>query len=138
MYQFKLYSLLLSLFLTITCYPVSHVIVGETRTPIDYNSVKIYADYPNDYEKIAIIESSSDLAIKDFSIEFTHQQKTNKALERLKKEAALLGANGVVLQNISTSIKQHFNYNENNKGEISAASRNEKQKELNAIAIFIK
>ena len=138
MSQFKLYSLLLSLFLTIACYPVSHVIVGETRTPIDYNSVKIYADYPNDYEKIAIIESSSDLAIKDFSIEFTHQQKTNKALERLKKEAALLGANGVVLQNISTSIKQHFNYNENNKGEISAASRNEKQKELNAIAIFIK
>ena len=138
MSQFKLYSLLLSLFLTMACYPVSHVIVGETRTPIDYNSVKIYADYPNDYEKIAIIESSSDLAIKDFSIEFTHQQKTNKALERLKKEAALLGANGVVLQNISTSIKQHFNYNENNKGEISAASRNEKQKELNAIAIFIK
>tara|TARA_S200000501_G_C20821044_1_gene742817 strand:+ start:1343 stop:1759 length:417 start_codon:yes stop_codon:yes gene_type:complete len=138
MYQFKLYSLLLSLFLTITCYPVSHVIVGETRTPIDYNSVKIYADYPKNYEKIAIIESSSDLAIQDFSIEFTHQQKTNKALERLKKEAALLGANGVVLQNISTNIKQHFNYNENRKGEINAASRNEKQKELNAIAIFTK
>ena len=49
-----------------------------------------------------------DLAFKDLSIEFTHQQKTNKALERLKKEAASLGANGVVIQNIATNIKQHI------------------------------
>ena len=137
MYRFKLY-LLLSLFLTKACYPVSHIIIGETQPPIDYANVKIYADYPDNYEKIAIIESGSDLALKDFSIEFTHQQKTNKALERLKKEAALLRANGLVLQSISTNIKQHFNFNENHKGEVNAVSRNEKQKELNAIAIFIK
>ena len=137
MYRFKLY-LLLSLLLTKACYPVSHIIIGETQPPIDYANVKIYADYPDNYEKIAIIESGSDLALKDFSIEFTHQQKTNKALERLKKEAALLGANGLVLQSISTNIKQHFNFNENHKGEVNAVSRNEKQKELNAIAIFIK
>ena len=130
--------LLLSLFLTKACYPVSHIIVGETQTPINFTDVKIYIDYPNNYEKIAIIEASSDLAFKDFSIEFTHQQKTNKALERLKKEAASLGANGIVIQNIATNIKQHLSLNENDKGEISASSRHEKQKELNAIAIFVK
>tara|TARA_B100001029_G_scaffold147252_1_gene128080 strand:- start:199 stop:603 length:405 start_codon:yes stop_codon:yes gene_type:complete len=123
----------LSLFVTKACYPVSHVIIGDKKTPINYADVKVYTDYPDNYEKIAIIESSSDLAYKDFSIEFTHQEKTNKALERLKKEAALLGANGVVIQNISTNIKQHFSYNEN-----GASSRHEKQKELNAIAIFVK
>ena len=130
--------LFFSVFILKSCYPVSHIIIGETQTPIDYTDVKVYTDYPDNYEKIAIMEASSDLSYKDLSIEFTHQQKTNKALERLKKEAASLGANGVVLQNISTNIKQHFNYNENRRGEINAASRNEKQKELNAIAIFIK
>ena len=129
---------LLSLFITKACYPVSHVIIGESQAPVDYTNVKIYNDYPDAYEKIAIIEASSDLAFKDFSIEFTHQQKTDKALERLKKEAASLGANGIVIQNIATNIKQHLSLNENDRGEISASSRYEKQKELNAIAIFVK
>ena len=132
------------------CYPVSHIIVGETQTPIDYTDVKVYTDYPDNYEKIAIMEASSDLSYKDLSIEFTHQQKTNKALERLKKEAASLGANGVVIQKISTKIKQHLSLNENDKGEkgkgkrrkgksdkIGRERRTEKQKELNAIAIFV-
>ena len=148
-----LHSLLLSLslFLTKACYPVSHVIVGETQTPIDYTDVKVYTDYPDNYEEIAIMEASSDLSYKDLSIEFTHQQKTNKSLERLKKEAASLGANGVVIQKISTNIKQHLSLNENDKGEkgkgkrrkgksdtIGRERRTEKQKELNAIAIFVK
>ena len=127
-----------SLFILKSCYPVSHIIIGETQTPIDYDSVKVYYDYPDAYEKIAVIEASSDLAFKDLSIEFTHQQKTNKALDRLKKEAASLGANGIVLQNISTSIKQHLNFNESNAGKISTSIRHEKQKELNAVAIFVK
>jgi len=141
----------LSFFLTKACYPVSHIIVGETQTPIDYTDVKVYTDYPDNYEKIAIMEASSDLSYKDLSIEFTHQQKTNKSLERLKKEAASLGANGVVIQKISTKIKQHLSLNENDKGEkgkgkrrkgksdtIGRERRTEKHKELNAIAIFVK
>ena len=137
MSQFKI-LLLISIFLTKACYPVSHVIIGDTQAALDYTNVKIYNDYPDTYEKIAIIEASSDLAFKDFSIEFTHQQKTNKALERLKKEAGALGANGIVIQSIATNIKQHLSLNENDKGEINASSRHEKQKELNAIAIFVK
>jgi len=49
-----------------------------------------------------------------------------------------LGANGIVIQNIFTNIKQHFNLNEIDNGEIIASSRHEKQKELSAIAIFVK
>ena len=138
MNRFILLLLSISLFVTKACYPVSHVIVGETQIPIDYTDVKVYPDYPDNYEKIAIIEASSDLAFKELSIDITHQQKTNKALVRLKKEAASLGANGVVIQNIATNIKQHLSLNKNDKGEISASSRHEKQKELNAIAIFVK
>ena len=138
MYIYKVSLLLFSLFVTKACYPVSHIIVGETQAPLDYTNVKIYTDYPDNYEKIAIVEASSDLAFKDLSIEFTHQQKTNKALERLKKEAALLGANGLIIQNISTNIKQHLNFDENDKGQIIVNSRHEKHKELKGLAIFVK
>ena len=136
--KFRFILLFFATFALKSCYPVSHVIIGEKQPPIDYNNVKVYYNFPDNYEKIAIIEASSDLAFKDFSIEFTHQQKTNKALDRLKKEAAVLGANGIVLQNISTKIKQHFNFNEGKKGQVSISSRHEKQKELNAVAIFVR
>ena len=137
MKNFKLLVLIIFL-LAKACYPVSHIIIGETQVPIDYEDVKVYIDYPNNYEKIAIIEASSDLAFKDISIEITHQQKTNKALDRLKKEAALLGANGIVIQDISTETKQHFNLYDSGKGNYNLSSRNERQKELTAIAILVK
>ena len=35
------------------CIPVSHIIVGETREPVDPSSVELYLDYPQEYEKIA-------------------------------------------------------------------------------------
>ena len=137
MRNFKLLALITFL-LAKACYPVSHIIIGETQVPIDYKDVKVYIDYPNNYEKIAIVEASSDLAFKDISIEITHQQKTNKALDRLKKEAALLGANGIVIQDISTETKQHFNLYDSGKGNYNLSSRNERQKELTAIAILVK
>ena len=137
MRNFKL-LVLITFLLAKACYPVSHIIIGETQVPIDYKDVKVYIDYPNNYEKIAIVEASSDLAFKDISIEITHQQKTNKALNRLKKEAALLGANGIVIQNISTETKQHFNLYDSGKGNYNLSSRNERQKELTAIAILVK
>ena len=54
MYYFKLLMLLISLFVSKACYPVSHVIVGEVKSPIDHTNVKVYIDYPENYEKIAI------------------------------------------------------------------------------------
>ena len=53
-------------------------------------------------------------------------------------EAALLGANGIVIQNISTETKQHFNLHDSGKGNYNLSSRNERQKELTAIAILVK
>ena len=120
------------------CYPVSHIIIGEKKTPINANKVKIYPDFPDKYEKIAMIEVSSDFALKDMSLEITDQQKTDKALYRLKAEASSLGANGVVIQNLSNNNKQHFSLRKDDRGNINASSRNEKQKELKGIAIFVK
>jgi hypothetical protein len=71
----------------------SHVLIGEPRPPISPDLVKIYSTPPDKYEEIAIVEASSKS-----SWAVTDQGKMNKAIERLKKEAAELGANGIVLQ----------------------------------------
>jgi hypothetical protein len=127
----------LLIFFIFGCYPVSHIVVGEKKAPINASDVRVYVDYPQNYEKIAIIEASSDFALKDPSFDFTHQRKTDKALNRLKNEAALLGANGIVIENLSTNIKQNLNVYEDDEGRINTSSQNEKQKEVKAIAIFV-
>ena len=83
--------LLLAMIL-IGCYPVSHIVVGETKSPISPSQVKILAEYPDEYEIIARIDASSEFAFKDPSINITWQSKMDKIIERLKIEAAQLGA----------------------------------------------
>jgi hypothetical protein len=71
----------------------SHIITGTPRPPIEPTQVKLYSSAPAKFEEIAIIEASSKS-----SWAFTDQQKVNVVIERLKEEAAKLGANGVLLQ----------------------------------------
>ena len=118
------------------CYPVSHIVVGESREPIHPSNVKVYADFPESYEKIAIIEASSDFSIKDISFEFSDQGKTDKALKRIKKDAASLGANGIVIEDLLTTIKQKQDIYEDDEGKIQSSTHEEKQKMIKAIAIF--
>lgn len=73
----------------------SHVLVGTPRPPISPDQVKVYLHPPAKYEEIAILESSSSA-----SWAITAQGKTDKVIERLKGEAAKLGANGLLLQGI--------------------------------------
>jgi hypothetical protein len=73
----------------------SHVLVVKARPPISPEQVQIYLSPPAKYDQIAILDTSSRA-----SWSFTAQSKTDKVMERLKKEAAKLGANGVLLQGI--------------------------------------
>lgn len=66
---------------------------GKARTPIDPAQVKVHSTAPPDYEEIAVIDASSRS-----SGSFGDQEKMNTVIARLKKEAASLGANGVLLQ----------------------------------------
>ena len=87
--------LLLATIAVLTGCVSSHVLVGTVRPPISPDQVKIYIHPPAKYEEIAILESSSK-----GSFAITAQGKTNKVVERLKEEAAKLGANGILLQGI--------------------------------------
>lgn len=71
----------------------SHVMVGNSRPPISPSEVKIYLHPPAKYDEIAILDTSSK-----GSFSFTSQGKMDVVVERLKEEAAKLGANGILLQ----------------------------------------
>jgi hypothetical protein len=85
-------------YLTITgCAASSHVLVGTARPPISPGEVKIYLQPPAQYEEIATIDASSR-----GTPAFTDQRKMDRAIGRLKMEAAKLGANGILLQGTSS------------------------------------
>jgi hypothetical protein len=74
----------------------SHVMVGPARTPISPDQVQIYLHPPaNKYVEIALLDTSSR---GGFAL--TAQGKTDVVMERLKAEAAKLGANGILLEGV--------------------------------------
>ncbi|MEO8008421.1 MAG: hypothetical protein ABI728_07880, partial [Betaproteobacteria bacterium] len=89
----RLPALVCWVFLLAACATTSHVITGKTQTPIDPSKVKIYSTAPADYEEIAVIDATSR-----WSFSFGDQRKMDTVMERLRREAASLGANGVLLQ----------------------------------------
>jgi hypothetical protein len=82
----------------------SHVLVGKARPSISPEQVKVYLHPPIRYEEIALLEASSKS-----SWAVTQQGKMNKAVERLKEEAARLGANGILLQGSGTEYGASVN-----------------------------
>ena len=85
--------LVFSAWLLTGCATTSHVITGKVRTPIEPSQVTIYTTAPPNYQEIAVIDATSRS-----SGSFGDQKKMDVVVERLKKEAASLGANGVLLQ----------------------------------------
>jgi hypothetical protein len=84
----------------------SRIVVGNTRPAIAPESVKIYLRPPAKYEEIAIVNATSKNAFA------SDQSLTDSALFRMKKDAAKLGANGILLSGVGTqqigSIGQSF------------------------------
>ena len=89
----RLSAFLGCVFLVAACASTSHVITGVARPPIEPAQVKVYTSAPPDYEEIAVIDATSRS-----SFAFGDQKKMDAVIGRLKKEAASLGANGVLLQ----------------------------------------
>jgi hypothetical protein len=82
----------------------SHVIVGRVRPPISPDQVQLYLHPPaGKYEEVALLDSSSKQ-----SFSFTAQGKTNAVIQRLKQEAAKLGANGILLNGVSDQAVGSF------------------------------
>jgi hypothetical protein len=75
----------------------SHQLIGTARAPISADRVQLYTETPHQpYERIAVVSASSKR-----SWSFTFEGKAEVVVRRLKEEAAKLGANGVLLDDIS-------------------------------------
>ncbi len=78
--------------LLIGCASSSSRLLAPARPPIGADQVRIYQAPPAKYEQIAMLDASS-------GARFFHgsEQTDAEAIQRLKEEAARLGANGVLL-----------------------------------------
>jgi uncharacterized protein YbjQ (UPF0145 family) len=81
------------------CSTSSRQIVGQKRPAISVSEVQLYQMKPAKYEQIAFIQASSKN-----SLSFSDEAMQDAAIERLKKEAAALGANGVLLQTTEDEV----------------------------------
>ena len=75
----------------------SHQLIGTARVPVSADRVQLYTEAPlRPYERIAVVSASSKR-----SWSFTFEGKAEVVVRRLKEEAGKLGANGVLLEDIS-------------------------------------
>ena len=75
----------------------SHQLIGTARVPVSADRVQLYTEAPlRPYERIAEVKASSKR-----SWSFTFEGKAEVVVRRLKEEAGKLGANGVLLEDIS-------------------------------------
>lgn len=88
----------------LACSATSHIITGQQRDSIAPHNVTLFTEPPADYEEIAILQASSRN-----SWAFTEQGKMDKTIQRLKAEAASLGANGVIIKQTGTESSGYVN-----------------------------
>ena len=73
------------------CASGSAIVTGEKRPPVPREQVKLYLEPPTtEFEVIGIVSASSDAG-------WTEQGSVDYAIAELKKQAAKLGANGILL-----------------------------------------
>jgi len=88
----RILPILLSCLLLAAC-ASSALVTGTPRAPIDPSQVRIYFQAPpGGYEEIALLESNSG------AFTYGEQNKMDSVVAKLRKEAAKLGANGVLFQ----------------------------------------
>lgn len=78
------------------CAPSSHILVGTPRPAISPLDVKVYSTPPPLAQEIALLDAHSDSVLGAGG-----QKAIDKVIDRLKSQAAQLGANGIVLGDVS-------------------------------------
>lgn len=89
---------LLSLFsfLIFSCASGTVLVTGTQRPATNADEVVVYTEAPEKYEVIGIVTASSDAG-------WTAQGSLDYAIAELKKQAAKIGANGVIVESVGTS-----------------------------------
>lgn len=109
------------------CASGSSIVTGNTRAPVAPELVKLYLEPPVEFETIGIVNASSASG-------WTEQGSMDYAIQELKKQAAKLGANGVLL--VSSGEKTTTIFNSDAKGNVFASPITAKT--IQAKAIFVR
>lgn len=91
----RIVPLLVCLGLLGGCATTSHVMISPARPALAPEQVQVYTAPPPRYIEIALLETSSG------PFTYGEQNKTNAVIANLRREAASLGANGVLLTGTS-------------------------------------
>ena len=95
----KIFSVIIMVFAllcVIACASGNALVTGTQRPATNPESVVLYTEAPEKYEVIGIVTASSDAT-------GSAQTDLNYAVAELKKQAAKIGANGILLQDVSSS-----------------------------------
>jgi hypothetical protein len=71
-----------------------YVLVGHIRPEISPDQVRVYSEPPPAFEEVAAVDASSGASLS------SAHEKVSRAVEALRRQAAELGANGLVLQDV--------------------------------------
>ena len=93
---FSVIIMVFALLCVIGCASGNALVTGTQRPATNPESVVIYTEAPEKYEVIGIVNASSDAT-------GSAQTDLNYAVAELKKQAAKIGANGIILQDVSSS-----------------------------------
>lgn len=77
------------------CATSSQVLTGTPRAAIAATEVRVYTQAPPSFEEIAVLNASRRC------ISSAGERAIQKMIERMKNQAALLGANGLLLEDFS-------------------------------------
>jgi hypothetical protein len=80
------------------CATSSQVLTGSPRAPVSPNNVRVYTQAPQSFEEIALLSASR----KSVSTA-GGERAIEKMIESMKSQAAQLGANGLLLEDVSDS-----------------------------------
>ncbi len=87
---FKPLSLIAIALALTACATGGPLVTGTPRAPIDPAQVRFYYEAPPGAEQIAIIDANSG------AFTYGNQNKSNAIMQKLREQAAKLGANGVI------------------------------------------
>ncbi len=92
---------LVAVLLLVGCATGSALVTGTKRAPTDPLQVTVYRSAPDSkFEHIGIVKSEA-------AEMFSQQEAVDRAVEELKKQAAKIGANGIILSGMG---EKHENY----------------------------
>ena len=92
--------LLLAALLLAGCASTSRMMISPARPAIAPEQVRVYIEPPpGRYVEIALLETASG------PLTYGEQNKTDAVIEKLRAEAARLGANGILLQGMASGYR---------------------------------